>query len=213
MKTKLARLASSGTALVVAALMVIGPRGAEACSCLVQTSEQAFAGSTAVFLGTAREIVQSPIPFSFGSLLEVAFDVSRVWKGDVTRTQVVVTPFGGTVCGFGFQTGRAYLVYATRNNYGLWASLCSQTRAADQGAGDLGLGPGSAPFDNPAVAAIDASVDPALDAGAGRGPASAVPTPNQAGMGCRAGGPAPSGGAAGAVLLLLLGWLWRRLRC
>ena len=88
--TKLARLAY-GTALGVTALIAIDPRSAEACSCSIQTPEEAFAGSTAVFLGTAREIGQTPIPSTYGPLLEVEFDVSRVWKGDVTRTQAVVT--------------------------------------------------------------------------------------------------------------------------
>ena len=108
MVTKLARLAS-GTALGVAALIAFDPRGAEACSCSIQTPEEAFAGSTAVFLGTAREIAQAPTPSTFGPLLEIEFDVSRVWKGDVTRTQAVVTSIGGTVCGFGFQTGAPLL--------------------------------------------------------------------------------------------------------
>jgi hypothetical protein len=210
MMTKRARLAS-GTALGVAALIAINPRGAEACSCLIQTPEQAFAGSTAVFLGTAREIAQTPIPSTLGPLLEVEFDVSRVWKGDVTRAQAVVTPIGAAVCGIGFQTGRPYLVYVTRNDYGLWASLCSQTRATDQGADELGLGPGSAPLDNSDAAASEAPVEPAYDAGSGFAPAG--PAPDQAGMGCRAGGPGPSGDAAGPALLLLLGWLRRRLRC
>ena len=182
MTTTLARLAYR-TALV-AALIVIDPPGARACSCLVQTSEEAFAGSTAVFLGTVRGVALSATSTSSGPLLEVEFDVTRVWKGDVTRRQVVITP---TVCPGGFATGRSYLVYGLLTQYGLSSSGCSHTSATDQAAEDLGLGSGSAPLDNPDVAA-------------------------SAGMGCRAGGPGPAGGAAGPALLLLLGWLRRRLR-
>jgi hypothetical protein len=203
------------TAGVVAALIAIDTRSARACSCAVQTPEQAFAGSTAVFLGIAREIAQTPIPSSFGPLLEVEFEVSRVWKGDVTLTQVVVTPTGSTVCGFGFQTGRAYLVYGNRNDSGLWTSICSHTRATDLAAGELGLGPGSEPTEIPDASASDAPapVAPSRDAAAGSGGEAAgsadadtiSPAPNAGGSGgCHAGGHLPRGGGAPAAALLLL---------
>ena len=186
------------TAGVVAALIAIDPRGARACSCAVQTSEQAFAGSTAVFLGVAREITPTPIPGTFESLVEVELDVSRVWKGDVTRTQAVVTSTTGNVCGFGFQTGRAYLVYGYRNDYGLWVSSCSRTSATALAAGELGLGPGSEPADLPDASAGDAPA-PSPDT------ATMPPVPNAGGGGgCHAGGHLPAGGGAAAAALVLL---------
>ena len=136
-------------------MIAFDPRDAEACFCSIQTREEAFAGSTAVFLGTAREIAQAPIPTTFGPLLEIEFDVSRVWKGDVTRTQACHLNRRKRLW-IRFPDGSLLLVYVTRNDCGLWASLCSQTRATDQGADQLGLGPGSAPLDNPVVAASDA---------------------------------------------------------
>jgi hypothetical protein len=191
------------TAGVVAALIAIGPRSARACSCSVQTSEQAFAASTAVFLGIARDITQTPTPSTFGPLLEVKFDVSRVWKGDVTRTQVVVTPIGGTVCGFGFQTGRAYLVYGYRNDSGLWTSICSHTRATDLAAGEPGLGPGSEPADIPDASAGDAApIAPSRDAGAGSDGVAA-----DGGGGCQVGGQVRTGGDGAPAAALVLLWL------
>jgi hypothetical protein len=211
-----ARLALTIGAVV--ALIAIDLRGARACSCAVHTSEEAFAWSTALFLGSAREIVQAPIPWAFGPLLEVEFDVIRVWKGDVTRTQLVVTPTEGTVCGFGFQTGRAYLVYATRNDHGVWVSSCSHTHATALPSGELGLGPGSDPADMPDASASDAPAPVARsrDAGAGsRGSAAASPdariapaVPNAGrGVGCHAGGQAPRGGGGAAAAALVLFWL------
>ena len=57
MTTTLARLAA-GTALVVALIAIDAP-DARACSCMIQTSEDAFAGSTAVFLGTVVDDLEA----------------------------------------------------------------------------------------------------------------------------------------------------------
>jgi hypothetical protein len=146
MQRKLIQLALSAT--IVTILLAIASRPARACSCGELTDEEAFQGATAVFLGTVRSVSAAEVPTTrYGPLLEVTLDVARVWKGEVSRTQAVVTPNSGATCGVTFHAGRTYLVYVTRNASGFWASLCSGTRATDQAADELGLGPGSAPLE------------------------------------------------------------------
>jgi hypothetical protein len=143
----------------------------------------------------------APAATIYGPIVEVEFEVTRVWKGEISRAQVVVTSIGGSVCGFGFETGRAYLVYVSRNDYGLWVSLCSHTRQTDEDPGKVGLGPGSLPLDVSAPA--PAPLPPGAAAREGSPEAS----------GCQAGGRGvPSAAVTGVPLFLLLAWLGRRVR-
>jgi hypothetical protein len=181
-------------AAIVTVFPAVASRPAQACSCAPpEAAEEAFKGSTAVFLGTVRSVAATPIATSYGPAVEVALDVARVWKGEVSRNQVVVTPNGGSTCGFPFETGRTYLVYVTRNDHGLWATLCSNTRATNQAADELGLGPGSAPLETGADGGSNPS-DASRDESGGR-------------ASCQAGGMGPPATITGAPIVLLFAWL------
>jgi MYXO-CTERM domain-containing protein len=68
---------------------------------------------------------------------EVRFDVRRSWKGD--RAEVAVrTPAQRSACGYPFEEGREYLVYASRGQDGaLWVTACDRTRPIEDAQGDL----------------------------------------------------------------------------
>jgi hypothetical protein len=70
---------------------------------------------------------------------EVHFDVLRSWKG-ADGSPVVHTPAQRTACGYPFEAGRSYLVFATRGEDGsLHVSACGQTRPSDEAGDDRAL--------------------------------------------------------------------------
>lgn len=111
---------------VMAFIMLAGfaasmPRAAYACSCAVQAGEseeerarQAVGDAEAVFAGevTGVEKVSVGTVISSSDPVQVTFDVSRVWKGQTYETLTVETARSGASCGYDFDEGRQYLVYA-----------------------------------------------------------------------------------------------------
>lgn len=69
----------------------------------------------------------------------ITFRVDRAWKGVDSRTVRVVTGWGGGDCGYPFETGQRYLVYASSEARGeaLWANICSRTAALSAAGEDL----------------------------------------------------------------------------
>lgn len=64
----------------------------------------------------------------------VGFWVSEVWKGPVQGFVYVKTRVAEASCGYTFETGRQYLVYATEGAFGYSTSLCSGNRDISPGA-------------------------------------------------------------------------------
>lgn len=115
--------------LVAVGVLFSGIR-AEACSCLPPPAPKiALEKAGAVFLGvvTKLELVQDP---SSWPKVKATLAVNRTWKGVTTKTVEVTTSRGGASCGFGFQLGQEYLVYAYTAKTGEWTtSLCTRTRS------------------------------------------------------------------------------------
>lgn len=133
---------------VAAALFVANPRCAYACSCLppgpprdaLATSDAVFAGKVVKLSAPLGDAVNSVDPVS------VTFEVSQSWKGAPAQTVVVKTASSSASCGFNFEQGREYLVYAETADGELQAGLCSRTQALATAAEDLAaLGTGQAP--------------------------------------------------------------------
>jgi hypothetical protein len=62
----------------------------------------------------------------------VSFAVTRVFRGNEQNHVSVFTGLGGGDCGYDFQTGQTYLVYASRGQAGSWfTSICSGTNAIE----------------------------------------------------------------------------------
>ena len=119
----------------------------DACSCIPPPEPaKALAQSAAVFLAKVIEIDDA------GNVNKtVTLEVEKWWKGGEAARVKVVTPSNGAACGFSFQVGERYLVYAhgaRKNDDLLQVSLCSRTRAAKtaEGTGDFkDLGEGKTP--------------------------------------------------------------------
>jgi hypothetical protein len=87
---------------------------------------------------------------STGDPIEYEFRVEKVWKGAPRKTLRVYSARAGATCGYVFQVGKRYLVYARILKKGwlgdshddalkgrLSASLCSRTRELADAAEDL----------------------------------------------------------------------------
>lgn len=98
-----------------------------ACSCAdlkplaadVAQSDAVFTGEVVAIRIAPRWWQDSPEPVSSdliqeGSRVEeVTFAVDRAWKGVSTQQLLIITPFEIGLCGYEFQVGQQYLVFAS----------------------------------------------------------------------------------------------------
>jgi hypothetical protein len=161
------RLAS--LALLALSLVVLLPDCASACSCTAlpgtpqERAGKALSGSTAVFSGEVVEFEKPPpattmvegtimgIMGGGGPKATATLRVSEVWKGPRQQTVTVSTEAdSGMGCGYPFEKGREYLVYATGKDPSV--SLCSETKPLSEASADLeALGNGEATEDGDAL--------------------------------------------------------------
>ena len=193
MRSWLLRLAT------IAVLLGLSPamrtERAMACSCAPPASPLvALEQSAAVFSG---ELVS--IDGYWGAIL--TFEVSRVWKGPVEETLVLTTSsLGAGDCGYPFDAGRAYLVYADAGGDLLEVWLCRGTTPLEYAQEDLEfLGEGQIPG---AAAAAPETEDPE------QSEVSPPPSPPETGGGMASGQSTTDGQAIGlmaAVTIALAG--------
>lgn len=109
---------------------------AYACSCVrPEPVNESVAQATAVFAGRVIDI--EPVD---NRRIEVDFDVETVWKGATTSTISIYTAPNSAMCGYSFEEGRSYLVYAhQRQGTLLQVSQCSRTNLLSQSDGDLAI--------------------------------------------------------------------------
>ena len=137
MKKVLLVLALAATSIVYA------PGSAFACSCAEPQSDAAAEkDADAVFAGTVTgyEIVK-PIGGGYGPAVddvrmalqvEWSLEVDTFTKGDPAKEIVLISAGQGTACGFQFDEGKRYLVFAYEDEYddgGLSTNSCTSTRA------------------------------------------------------------------------------------
>lgn len=141
--------------VALAILLTLIPQPVHACSCPgVGPPAEELAKSTAVFAGKA---INRRSPFSLvqrsDNPLYVTFEVSQVWKGPNWQTLLIRTVEDGASCGYNFQKGEEYLVYAHGDEGDLRVSLCSRTQPLDKATEDLSaFGEGVIPIEeNPVL--------------------------------------------------------------
>jgi hypothetical protein len=83
---------------------------------------------------------------SYGEHRVVSIHVLRVYRGQVKDSVTVLTGVSEGDCGFDFETGKQYLVYASRvDSENLFTSICTGTSALEQAGPALRLLRGEAP--------------------------------------------------------------------
>jgi hypothetical protein len=131
---------------VYAIWLFADPSKTHACSCAVSGSPaEALARADAVFAGevvSVRVGRSSLLSYSSADPVSVKFNVSRVWKGPRSDTITIKTVRSEVSCGYEFEEGRKYVVYARNGETG----LCSRTAGLENAVADLAaLGDGWQP--------------------------------------------------------------------
>ena len=143
------RVLRNFTSLFLFGLLFI-PETGNACDCdlpradrsLRQQVREARKNARAVFTGTVLEITKLPNDLK----VTVKFKVRESWKGVRSAEARVFTGQGGGDCGYKFEKGKEYLVYAyKRSDSGLETNICQRTALLTEAAEDLKvLGKGEA---------------------------------------------------------------------
>jgi hypothetical protein len=115
---------------------------ASGCTCPAKPPAlEALARSTAVFVGTV--VSSRPAKDDSGSGLWpvarlVRFEVQSVFKGAIPPEASVLTGASGGDCGWPFEVGHTYLVYAVAGTAGnLATTLCTRTALLSRAGSDL----------------------------------------------------------------------------
>ena len=185
---------------------------AHACKCAQPASASAEAASAAAVFEAQVAKITAADP----QTLLVELKVSRAWKGVNAEQVTVRTPAESPACGYPFQLGQSYLVYAQSGSEALSVHHCSRTRAIEDAKQDIiELGLGSVPV----TPHVEAEVQAQDGTQATNKPAEANAVTAQqerpAAGGCAScsAGHTRAGRGLGAGLALwgVLGvWLWRR---
>lgn len=120
------------------ALTGLGQR-AFACTCAPPESPtDELERSTAVFAGKVAALeARSGLVTSSADPVRVTFRGYTVWKGPQHDMLTLTTARSSISCGYEFEAGREYLVYAYGEENDLQVSLCSRTRPLTLAAVDL----------------------------------------------------------------------------
>lgn len=123
---------------------------ASACSCLpfgdesiTQQVRRAKNDARVVFTGKVLGVVRKP----GNSSVIVKFRADKSWKGNVSRRISISTGADSALCGFNFEIGKSYLIYAQgADAKNLQTNICTRTAALTNAKADLkALGRGVAP--------------------------------------------------------------------
>ena len=118
-----------GLAMLV--LVLLNPIPASACSCVGPDEPlDALAKATAVFSGVVVSMdyqYSGPVQSS-ADLVTVTLKVDEVWKGPEEAFLSISTAVSSVSCGYEFQPGQSYLVYASGPEDQMEVSLCSRTK-------------------------------------------------------------------------------------
>jgi hypothetical protein len=103
------------------------------CDCVQLPSlQECYNRETAVFYGTciSGKVVPRERTEEGGwtkTKRQYVFRVSKNYKGEKKDEIIIETGFGGGDCGFSFNIGREYLVYASGPDEALRTSICKRT--------------------------------------------------------------------------------------
>jgi hypothetical protein len=109
-----------------------------ACSCIAPPPpKEALAAASAVFSGKVTAVAAAG-----DHEKAVTIEIKATWKGVEKKKEVVVyTANDGAACGFGFEKGKSYLVYANLLKRGddkvLSTSICTRTAGLEAAAKDV----------------------------------------------------------------------------
>jgi hypothetical protein len=150
----------SAVLVSIALMLMFNPASAFGCSCVPsppgtkrarELAEWKSQGIAAIFEGSVEdaELKSRLIEASVGDLVPgnleqggpvmlVTFSVSRVYRGAQKPRMQVETGLGGGDCGFGFEIGKQYLVYAYKGESGRFSTgICTATALLEKSKANL----------------------------------------------------------------------------
>ncbi len=132
--------------VIIVSMLTIETESAYACSCAPPGPlEEELTNATVVFTGKVVDLAESIGgfgPISSADPMKVTF-----WKGSVSQTTTITTARSGSSCGYTFEKGGEYIVYAHGPENNLSVSLCSRTQPLATAEDDLAvLGVGAEPL-------------------------------------------------------------------
>jgi len=102
-----------------------------ACSCFPQEDlsiekqvKDAYQKSSTVFVGKVVKVIEKP-DFNL-----VTFKVEKTWNNKFQSEITVSTAKDSAACGYRFEIGKKYLVYADGENKNLTTNICTRTASA-----------------------------------------------------------------------------------
>ncbi|WLD94311.1 hypothetical protein [Alkalihalobacillus sp. AL-G] len=119
---------------------LMAPAPVQACSCAETNSvADELNRSDVVFSGNVVNVDRGG-GFFGPNRKSVKFKVSKTWKGTKQKSIIITTGFGGGDCGFEFEAGKEYLVYAIHSSTydgKLTTGICDRTTELSAAAEDL----------------------------------------------------------------------------
>lgn len=148
---------------ILGLLMLLQTADALACSCELpeagkstqQQVSKAKNDSKAVFSATVRAITKEPQNY----FVNVTLIVEDVWKGELAKEVTLTTGSGGGDCGYPFEVGANYLIYAysSQGEY-LSTNICQRTNRLSAAAEDLKvLGKGIPALKSNSISKVESS--------------------------------------------------------
>lgn len=137
------------TYVLIVAFLLIAPIISKACSCIGSGAPcQAYWNTEAVFTGQVTEIADVPAKSATVDMSRlrdsfpkrtIRFAVSEAFRGISGDSVEVMTGRGGGDCGYNFEKGQNYLVYAYKNleTGELGTGICSRTALLSRATEDL----------------------------------------------------------------------------
>ncbi|SHN27614.1 hypothetical protein [Gracilibacillus kekensis] len=125
----------------IIASLFVNPSITHACSCVMPPEvEEALEQADAVFTGEVADIKEKKAKDGY-PYKSVTFQVTGIWKGIDANELSIDTGLGGGDCGFEFQKGKEYLVYANKSDFygtdNLHTTICSRTNTLQLSKEDL----------------------------------------------------------------------------
>jgi hypothetical protein len=126
-------------ASILVGLLFIPHRRTLACSCGFLNTEKNLQFSNAVFTGRVIAIAKNPNPSPVGLLDDtlVTLFVMTSWKGVDEPLMVVKTNLSEASCGYDFEIGRDYLIFAYGKEKPLSTGLCAGARFLENASQEL----------------------------------------------------------------------------
>ncbi len=118
-------------ALFTVFLFASGTSDVFACSCdlplpvksLEKQIKESYKKSAAIFSGKVIEVIKIPNAY----FVKVKFKSEKIYKGEMLNEIIVSTGLGNGDCGYRFEVGKSYLIYAYGDSDNLLTNICQRT--------------------------------------------------------------------------------------